>query len=563
MRDRWLIMNGSSKKHNSLLEDLQDSIKQENEIDYNIIENHFIQNKSQIDKVATSANGSLDQAFLCCLFHHTGTKKLDEENFSSALIKYLGDKKMMEFKSIQEIKYFINDNFMFFEGIDYFEALSEEFNHITSGFSSRESKISIFNNVYLFGGLAIDDIDEIEHVLNKKEPNPIHDFQVEFDGELYNIYFSNNSKVILRISVKNEEQKEQIIKNLNKFDEVSKNNRQKDFYGLEIEIDNMENNMILLFNNFVSEIPRTYFLSRQSHRIIEYTILNKAYLKELLFEAPIGGFKYALNYYTSRQPEGSIDYLNGIFDKLEKILNRQMDIDSNLFPAFMWMALRKQAIRYYANEWEEQFGIYFKKIGGDYKDLIKSYCEIQEINILEEENISLLTCFLMNKKVLPAVEGPDYYDKHQSFVKSEVESLNEIIALEKFERKLMKNPITKKMDFNDIDLLSGYEFEEFIEELFTKMGYLSTRTKASGDQGIDVLAEKDGRKFGIQTKCYGSKVNNSAVQETVAGIAYYNCDRGIVITNNYFTKSAEDLASKNNIILWGRNILREKFDEFM
>ncbi|WP_186673862.1 restriction endonuclease, partial [Sporosarcina sp. BP05] len=117
--------------------------------------------------------------------------------------------------------------------------------------------------------------------------------------------------------------------------------------------------------------------------------------------------------------------------------------------------------------------------------------------------------------------------------------------------------------FNDLDLLTGYEFEEFVEELFTKMGYLSTRTKGSGDQGIDVLAEKDGRKFGIQTKCYGSKVNNSAVQETVAGIAYYNCDRGIVITNNYFTKSAVDLAAKNDIILWDRNMLREKFDEYM
>ncbi|MER2262217.1 MAG: restriction endonuclease [Psychrobacillus sp.] len=110
--------------------------------------------------------------------------------------------------------------------------------------------------------------------------------------------------------------------------------------------------------------------------------------------------------------------------------------------------------------------------------------------------------------------------------------------------------------------MTGIEFEHFVAELFSKMGYLSVVTKASGDQGIDVIAEKNGRKFGIQSKCYGSKVNNSAVQEVVAGLSYYNCDKGIVVTNNYFTNSAIELAKINNIILWDRDMLKEKFADF-
>lgn len=90
--------------------------------------------------------------------------------------------------------------------------------------------------------------------------------------------------------------------------------------------------------------------------------------------------------------------------------------------------------------------------------------------------------------------------------------------------------------------------------LFSKMGYLTLVTKASGDQGIDIIAEKNGGRIGIQAKCYSSQINNSAIQEIVAGIKHYNLDKAIVVTNNYFTKSAQKLAKSNNVILWDHNM---------
>ncbi|HCU57855.1 MAG TPA: restriction endonuclease [Anaerolineaceae bacterium] len=109
--------------------------------------------------------------------------------------------------------------------------------------------------------------------------------------------------------------------------------------------------------------------------------------------------------------------------------------------------------------------------------------------------------------------------------------------------------------------MSGEEFEEFIAKIFCKMGYIANVTQYSHDFGVDIIAEKDGRKIGIQAKCYANPVSNSAIQEIVAGIKYYDCQKGLVITNNIFTKAAIELAQANSIQLWDRKKLEEKISE--
>jgi HJR/Mrr/RecB family endonuclease len=110
-------------------------------------------------------------------------------------------------------------------------------------------------------------------------------------------------------------------------------------------------------------------------------------------------------------------------------------------------------------------------------------------------------------------------------------------------------------------MMTGQEFEKFIAELFSKMGYEYEITKATGDQGIDVIVSKNGSRIGIQAKCYSGSVGNSAIQEAVAGKNHYRLDKAIVVTNNFFTDAAQQLAQSNSIILWDRNILKEKIDE--
>lgn len=130
-----------------------------------------------------------------------------------------------------------------------------------------------------------------------------------------------------------------------------------------------------------------------------------------------------------------------------------------------------------------------------------------------------------------------------------------------FYKEVSENPsddfsdTTQSDDFN-YDSMDGHQFEYFCAEVLSKNGYENVEvTKGSGDQGIDVLAEKDGIKYAVQCKCYSSDVGNKAVQEAFSGKTFYNCHVAVVFTNRYFTASAKELAKKNGVLLWDRDKL--------
>lgn len=108
----------------------------------------------------------------------------------------------------------------------------------------------------------------------------------------------------------------------------------------------------------------------------------------------------------------------------------------------------------------------------------------------------------------------------------------------------------------DFDSMGGYEFERFCAKLLSQNGYKDVSvTKSSGDQGIDILACKAGIKYGIQCKCYSSNIGNKAVMEVYAGKSFYGCHIGVVLTNQYYTRAAKDMAARTGIILWDRDDL--------
>ena len=101
------------------------------------------------------------------------------------------------------------------------------------------------------------------------------------------------------------------------------------------------------------------------------------------------------------------------------------------------------------------------------------------------------------------------------------------------------------------------DYEKYCGELLKKSGWLIKYTKATGDQGVDVIAEKNGLKVIIQCKRYNNPVGNKAVQEALAGKEFEGADYGVVVTSATFTKSAEHLASKTGILLMHHNMLSE------
>ena len=106
------------------------------------------------------------------------------------------------------------------------------------------------------------------------------------------------------------------------------------------------------------------------------------------------------------------------------------------------------------------------------------------------------------------------------------------------------------------DCMDGHDFEYFCADLLRRNGFYNVKvTQESNDQGIDIVAEKDGILYGIQCKRYSSDVGNKAVQEVFSGLAFYHCHVGVVLTNQHFTKSAIELAQVNRVLLWNREKL--------
>lgn len=129
-------------------------------------------------------------------------------------------------------------------------------------------------------------------------------------------------------------------------------------------------------------------------------------------------------------------------------------------------------------------------------------------------------------------------------------------------KQLIEN-LSEKLDGKEItnlsmDQMDGQKFEHFCADLLQSSGFSNVEvTQASGDFGIDILAQKDGVTYGIQCKCYSDTVGNHAVQEALSGAQYYHCMVAVVMTNNYFTQAAVETAKRTNVLLWDRDKVLE------
>lgn len=136
------------------------------------------------------------------------------------------------------------------------------------------------------------------------------------------------------------------------------------------------------------------------------------------------------------------------------------------------------------------------------------------------------------------------------------------ILVGRLDVKLTKFDPDIYVTIHHIDAMGGFEFEDFLVELFRVIGYDVKETKRTGDQGADLFVEKFGQKTVIQVKNYINNVSNAAVQQVLSAKQFYGCDNAMVITNSYFTKSAIELAEATKVQLINRDRLKSYIDEY-
>ena len=148
-----------------------------------------------------------------------------------------------------------------------------------------------------------------------------------------------------------------------------------------------------------------------------------------------------------------------------------------------------------------------------------------------------------NKKNIQLMMLEDLFDVHNGYSNNYLDSDNKT-----------ENKEIDEVD-NDMD---GFDFEKYTGKLLKANGFTKVEvTQCSSDFGVDVIAYKDDIKYAIQCKKYSSPVGIKAVQEVIGSKAMNDCHVAVVLTNNTFTKSAKELAEKNNVLLWGRDKLVE------
>lgn len=96
---------------------------------------------------------------------------------------------------------------------------------------------------------------------------------------------------------------------------------------------------------------------------------------------------------------------------------------------------------------------------------------------------------------------------------------------------------------------NGHLFEHWVAENLRRHGWRASVTRASGDQGLDIIARRGGLTLGIQCKRYSGAVGNRAVQEAYAGQAHYRVMAAAVLTTGHYTKSARDLSRSTGVHL--------------
>ena len=313
------------------------------------------------------------------------------------------------------------------------------------------------------------------------------------------------------------------------------------------------------FNNMANN-----FIELIDDKIFVDSVSNLNFSKQYLRETPLGSiFLDKLHLPEDNYIPFFITYDTSAFSTFNELLYTESKINSEKIQLISYLLLQQNAINKYSTLWKEKY-----HTGKTDTESINEYiCRCFETHIIDTSDYygcALLSYYILElKNDIYSIFSNEILNIQLTINELKEKRQNELLRKQILSEAIKENMVenTTKITIDDIDIMPGSEFEFFICDLYKQMGYTAYVTKTSGDQGLDIIAEKNNKRIGIQAKCYANTVGNSAIQEAVAGKNYYSCDRVMVITNNFFTKSAITLAEANNVVLWNRNILKEKIKE--
>jgi hypothetical protein len=96
------------------------------------------------------------------------------------------------------------------------------------------------------------------------------------------------------------------------------------------------------------------------------------------------------------------------------------------------------------------------------------------------------------------------------------------------------------------------EYEHLVAEVLRSEGWVAHVTPYVRDYGLDVIAERDGRRLGVQAKMYGGanrSISIETVMLTYAAAAYADCGEAMIVTDGHVLDDARQVADKLRVAI--------------
>lgn len=119
-------------------------------------------------------------------------------------------------------------------------------------------------------------------------------------------------------------------------------------------------------------------------------------------------------------------------------------------------------------------------------------------------------------------------------------------AKDRYTKQLFASRVKTPEHWQQMD---GHAFERNFCDLLTKLGYSATVTSGSGDEGIDIYANKDGRRIAIQCKRWKGTCPPAVVRELNG--AKKPREEGWVVCTGGFSARTKRYAEQRNIRVLG------------
>ena len=291
------------------------------------------------------------------------------------------------------------------------------------------------------------------------------------------------------------------------------------------------------------------------------TILVPGWYASLAMLTSIGGTIVISRQIKKRKKKKAAQRLNvgGKASQIKFIPTRYSDLDPDLFDVvdviFDSGTVSATAIQ--------------KKLGCGYSRAYQIICQLSDLGIISNSTDIALRSPIVRKHIAETIlksaglsRTPHVSNLTQAPLEPEISiNTSNIIALEEKWRRGQSGLSIVEYELSKIDGMDGHLFEHWCADLLLGNGFCDVKvTPGSNDQGVDILAKKDGVTYAIQCKRYSSDLGNTPVQEVAAGRAIYGCHVAVVMTNQHFTSSAKVAASATNVLLWDRDRLTQMIE---